>query len=149
MARNNLGVEDDASEAGKISVFGRSRHGEHAGEIRLEIRSDIGGAELADFGDDRGVMRGEHLAAVAEAALEAIIVGRIVARGNDDAGMGAEMADREAQLRGRTGTDEEIGFTTEFTPSAGDEFGEVAGEMADVVRDDEAGAGLGRRNMLP
>jgi hypothetical protein len=149
MARNNLGVEDDAGQAGKISVFSGGWYSEHSGEIRLEVRSDIGGAELADFGDNRRVMRREHLAAVAEAALEAIIVGRIMAGRNHDAGMSAEMADRETQLWGRTGTNEEIGFTTEFTPSAGDEFGEVAGEMADVVRDDEASAWLSRRYVLP
>ena len=63
--------------------------------------------------------------------------------------MGPEMADREAQLRGRAGADEEIGVATELAPGAGDEFGEMAGEMADIMRDDEAGAGLGRRDMFP
>ena len=70
-------------------------------------------------------------------------------RGDDYAGVGAEMTDRETQLGGRAGADEEIGFAAELAPGTGDELGEVTGEMADVVRDDEAGPGLGRRDMLP
>ena len=95
VARNDLGVEDDAGEAGEIGVFGGGGHGEHAGQIRLEVGSDIGRAEFGDFGDNRGIVRREHLPAVAEAALEAVIVRRIMTRGDDYAGMGAEMTDRE------------------------------------------------------
>ena len=91
----------------------------------------------------------EDLAAVAEAALEAVVMGRVMARRDDHAGMGAEVADREAQLRRRTRAGEEVGLAAEFAPGAGDELGEVAGEVADVMGDDEAGAGLGRGDMLP
>ena len=149
VARNDLGVEDDAGQAREISVFSGGWYREHAGQIRLEVWSNIGGAELAHFGDNRGVMRREHLSAVAEAALKTVVVRGIVTRGDHHAGVGAEMANGEAQLRSRTGTDEKIGFAAEFTPSTGDEFGEVAGEMADVMRDDEAGAWLSGGDMLP
>jgi hypothetical protein len=105
--------------------------------------------ELADFGDDRHVVRRKHLAAVAEAALEAVVVGRVVTGRDDHAGMRAEVTDREAQLRRRAGTDEEIGFAAELRPGARDQLGEVAGEVTDVMGDHEAGDGLRGGHMLP
>jgi hypothetical protein len=91
---DDLGVQHDAGETGEVGVFRRGGHGEHAAEVLLEVGSDVGGADLADFGHDGGVVRGQDLAAVAEAALEAVVVGRIAAGRDDDAGMRAEVPDR-------------------------------------------------------
>ena len=149
VARDELRVEPHAGEAGEIGVLRGGRHGEHAGEVLLEIRRDVGGAESADFGDDGGVMRRQDLPAVAEAALEAVVVRGVVAGRDDHAGMGAEVADGEAQLRGRTRAGEEVGLAAELRPGAGDQFGEVTGEVADVMGDHEAGAGLRGGDMPP
>ena len=147
--RDDLRIEHHAGEAGEVGVLGRGRDREHAGEVLLEIRRDVGRPELADFGDDGGVMRRQHLTPVAEAALEAVVVRRIMTGRDDDAGMGAEVPYRETELRGRAGAGEEVGLAAELRPGAGDQLGEMSGEVANVMGDDQAGAGLGGRDVLP
>ena len=149
VARDDFRIEDDAGETSEVSIFGGGGYGEDAGEVFVEVGRDIGGAEPTDFGDDRGIVRRQDLAAVAEAALEAVIVGRIMARRDDHAGMRAQVADGETQLRRRAGADEEISFPTQRAPGAGNELSEVAGEVADIMGDDQTRPGLGGGDMLP
>ena len=68
---------------------------------------------------------------------------------DDHAGVGAEMADREAQLRGGAGAGEEVGLAAELRPGSGDQLSEMTGEVTDVMGDDQAGARLGGRDVLP
>ena len=58
-------------------------------------------ADRVDPGRDPGVRRRHDLAAVAEVDLVAVVLGRVVARGDHDAGRAAELADRERHHRRR------------------------------------------------
>ena len=53
------------------------------------------GLDGVDFFDDAARMRLDDLGAVGEVALEAVVMRRVVARGEDDAGIGTGMADGE------------------------------------------------------
>ena len=137
MARHQLRLEDDAGHAGQVSLLGDAIDDAHAGQVLLEVGRDIRRPELADLRDDGDVVGRGHLAAVAEAALEAVVVRRVVAGRDDDAGLGPQMPHREAELRRGTRAGEEVGLATELRPGGGHELGEVPGEMADIVGDDD------------
>ena len=70
----------------------------------MEIRNGI------DFVDDGGILRRRNLRAVFPVNLIAVILGRVVACGNDNAGDAAELAKREGKLGSRTKRLETVGL---------------------------------------
>jgi len=98
---------------------------------------------------DRNVVGGRDLPAVREAALEAVIVRRVVAGRDDHARVGAEVADREAQLRRRAGIGEEVRLAPQLGPGRGEEFRKVAGEMPDIMGDHEPGGRMLGGDLAP
>ena len=81
----------------------------------------------------------DHLTAVASVKLHAIIVRRIVARGDHDVpGLRAVVADRKRKLRRRAIVREEKRIDAEIVQRAGGDFAEGLRKKADVVRDDDA-----------
>ena len=84
-------------------------------------------------------MRRRDLCAVDEVRLEAVVVWRIVARGDDHAGVRLVMAHRKAELRRRARAVEDERLAPESDPGGRGEFAEMPGEMPHIVRDDDAG----------
>ena len=92
------------------------------------------GVHLADDAVGVGI---DDLRAVVEVGLEAVVVRRVVAGGEDDAGIGAEFAHGEGKLRRRARAFEEIGVAAEIRADLGAELREIAREMAGVMGEDE------------
>ena len=134
-------VHDQGGEARQVGVFGGGRHREDAREVLLQVRLHVDQADAADLLDDRDVVGRSHLPAIGEAALEAIVVRGIVAGRDDHAGVGAEMTDREAQLRRGARVGKQVGFAAQLRPGRGQQLREMAGEMADVMGHHEARGG--------
>ena len=135
MARHQLGFEDDAGHAGEVGLLGGGVDGPHAGQVLLEVGGDVRRPELTDLRDDGDVVGRGHLAAVPEAALEAVVVRRVVAGRDDHAGLGSQVPYGEAELGRGTRASEEVGLAAELRPGGGHELGEVPGEMADIMGD--------------
>ena len=85
--------------------------------------------------DDAARVRLHHLRAVAEVHLVAVVVRRIVARGDDDARVRALVAHRKGKLRRRARRGEEADIAPEIHRDLGGELRELPREMARVVRD--------------
>jgi hypothetical protein len=101
------------------------------------------GADRRDPGRDLGVGRRHDLAAVAEVDLVAVVLRRVVARGDHHARDRAELADRVGEQRRRQRTGEE----QRGQPGAAHHLGGVLGEHVGVVPcvvPDHDGAARGR-----
>lgn len=139
---DGFGVEDGFGEGIEVKLFDIGGDVSDAVEIDVEILRDIGEGDGVDVVDDGFGVGRDDLSAVGEVAFEAVIVGWVVAGGDDDAGVGAEGADGEAELGSGARSVEDVSFAAEPGPDACGEFAEVFGEMADVVSDDEAWGGV-------
>ncbi len=144
----DLGIGHARAQAVEVGGLGGGGNGARGRAVGGGQGRDRAGAERLDAGDDRGVVGRQDLAAVAEVALEAVVVGRVVAGGDDDAGVGAEMPDGEAELRRGARAVEQPRLAAEGAPGRGDRLGERAREVPDVVGDDQARGGLAERREM-
>ena len=90
-----------------------------------------------DLGDDAAGVRLDHLRAVAEIDFVAVVMRRVVARGHDHAGDGAQVAHGEGELRGGARAVEDAGVAAVPGRDLGREAGEIGGEKTGVMRDDD------------
>ena len=67
---------------------------------------------VVHFGDDPTGMRFDHLRAITEVNLVAIVVWRVVAGGDDNAGVGLQIADSKRKLRSRARAIKDNGVTS-------------------------------------
>lgn len=93
-----------------------------------------------DLGDDRAGVRFDDLGTVVEVDFVTVIVGRVVAGGEDGAGVGVEVADGEGKFGGGAGVVEEVDIAAVLRGDLGAERYEFAGEVAGVVGEDHGGA---------
>ena len=128
-------LEQQGLEAGDVErVHFRAEDGDGAalGGVFVELAGDR--VHLLDDAVGVGI---DDLRAVVEIGFEAVVVRRIVAGGEDDAGVGAEFAHGEGKLRRGARAFEEIGIAAEIRADLGAEFREIAREMAGVMGEDE------------
>ena len=82
-------------------------------------------------------MRRNHLCAVLKVNLKTIVMGRVVACGDNCPAMRTVFAHRKAQLRRRAWTVKNQCLSTQLVPSRGRQEAKMAGEMPHIVRDDK------------
>ena len=150
-ARAVDGGEDDLGQGG---FFRAQRVGEWQGEEHLlvgvvDVRAECDGARaiggggvggdlgLRSGGDDAGGFGFDELCAVVEVGFVAVVVWGVVAGGDDDAGLGAEVAHGKGEHGCGAGIREDVGVEALVVGNAGSEEAEFAGEVADVVCDDD------------
>ena len=121
----------------EIRVVGVATQGRHAGEILLQKGTQLDQRHRIDLAHDAFVVRRHHLSPVIKIRFESIVMRRIVARGDHDAGLGFQRAHRKTQLRRRPGAVENKGLATQSRPSRCRQFTKVPGKMAHVVRNHE------------
>ena len=92
--------------------------------------------------NDGDVIGRRDLPAMGETALKAVVVRRVMAGGDDHAGLSTQVTDREAQLRRGAGTGEEVSLAAQLGPRGGQQLREVAGEMPDIMGDHEPRGGI-------
>ncbi len=98
-------------------------------------------AHGVDRSADLGVGRRDDLGAVAEVDLVAVVLRRVVARGDHDAGGAAEVADRVREHRRRQRPRQDVGVDARALHDLGGVAGERVGLVAGVVPDDDRAPG--------
>jgi hypothetical protein len=112
-----------------------AHHRDRSVEVRrdhLLVRNHVGVGERdpverthpVDGGRDLGVDRRRDLRSVAQVDLVAVVLGRVVAGGHHDAGVGAEVQHRERQNGGRRSAGEKHGVESR----SGEDGGGIVGE---------------------
>ncbi len=136
--RDHGAVEDERFEAGHVGVIGfLAENGDFPLLLRGHRFVDIA-FHRVDLGDDPAGVRLDDLGSVAEVDLVAVIVRRIVARGDDDPRAGIDQAHAEAELRrgARAGEDKHVHAI--LRRDARGQFGEILGKVPRVMGDGDA-----------
>ena len=106
------------------------------GILARQDHIDVG--DLLHLGDDVLVVRGRHLRTISPVGLVAVVLLGVVRGGNNHARVTLELADREAQLGGRTQGVEEENREAVRGEDVGHTLGEHARVVAAVVADRHA-----------
>ena len=136
------------AEALQIRGLGRGGHSLDWRAVGGKQPGDIARTNRLDLADDGGVVRRQDLTPAGKAALKTIVMRRVMTRGDDDAGVGSEMADGEAQLGRGTGTIEQPGLPAQGDPSGRNRLGKGARKMPDIMGNDQSGRGDPQRDQV-
>ena len=142
--REPLAFEDGRIERrlqrdGEIRIIRRTAKSNDAAQILRQKGAEFRERHSIDLVDDAVVVRRDDLAAVLEIGLEAVVVRRVVARGDHHAAMGLQPAHRETELRGGTRRLENERHASEPGPGRRGQLAEMPREMPHVVGDDQLG----------
>jgi hypothetical protein len=138
-ALEHRGIERRPGRDRQVGVVGRPAQRDDPGEVFFEERAQLAKRHAIHLGDDALVVRRHDLPAILEVRLKTVVVGRIVARGDDYAAMRLEPAHAEAELRRRARAVEDVRRAAEARPRGGRQFAKMPGEVPHVVRDHELG----------
>ena len=122
----HIGIQHRAVEDGVVVGLRDGRQCAHPGDAR----------------GDLGIGRWDDLAAVTEIDLVAVVIGRVVRRGDHDAGVAAEFADRKRQYRGGQGGGQHHGGDAGAGHDSGGVAGEDVGVASRVVPDHDRGSAV-------
>ena len=126
-------VEDERLEAREVSVIDFAIERGHAAPLFVRR----GRVRRVHFRDDAAGVRLDHLRAVVEVNLVAVVVRRVVARGDDYARARVQVAHRKGEFRRRTRPIENAGVATVFGRDVRRQSGEFTREKTRVVGDHE------------
>ena len=97
------------------------------------------------FGDDPAGVRFDYLRTIAEVNFVTVVMWRIVAGGDDNAGIGLQIADSKGKFRSRPRAFKDNGVTSLSRGGFCRKLGKFSREMPSIIRDDNfrpAGSGI-------
>ena len=139
LAADEVGIDRQGGEASHVGLVDLGAHGNHAAALGLRNRREIFALDGVHLFNDRRSVGFGDLTAVLEIHFIAVVFRRVVAGGEVDSGLGADVADGEREFRSRAGTFEKVGIAAEVGDDFCGEFGEFAGEKSRVVAEADGG----------
>ena len=106
-------VEEVVFKMAAVGFIKGSGEGDGAFGLDVEVLCDFSELRLVDFVNDTFGVRIDHLSAIGEVDFVAVVVGRVVAGGDDDAGGGVGGAHGEAEVGRGTRAVEDHGVATQ------------------------------------